>query len=127
MLCGISCNKNLRGFPLIFCLKHLNSNRCFDCFPGTFNAITGILGKFLRREKNFILYFGMGFEYTCCVFCTQKYSPRGIIIFFKISRKIPLMELFSKKLQVYKRNPPWVLPRETASFDVFLTPILSII
>ena len=54
-------------------------------------------------------------------------SPKGITMFFEISRKIPLMGSFSKKLQVYNRNPPWVLPCETASFDVFLTPILSII
>ena len=46
-----------------FCFKHFNSKRCFDSFFGKFNAITGNLDKFLKREKGFILDFRLGSEY----------------------------------------------------------------
>ena len=61
VLCAISCINNLRGFAMIFCSKHFNSNRCFDSFLGKFNAINGNLGKFLKREKRLYPRFLTGF------------------------------------------------------------------
>ena len=42
---------------MVFCFKHFNSNKCFDSLLGKFNAITGNLGKFLKREKRLHLRF----------------------------------------------------------------------
>ena len=61
VLCAISCINNLRGFAMVFCFKHFNSNRCFDSFLGKFNAINGNLGKFLKREKRLYPRFLTGF------------------------------------------------------------------
>ena len=48
---------NFKVFALIFCFKHLNSNRCFDSSREEFNVITGNSDNFLTREKSFILDF----------------------------------------------------------------------
>ena len=65
------------GFAMVFCFKHFNNNRCFDSFLGKLNAITGNLGKFLKREKRLHFRFLTGFWIRLCrVIYIQKYSPR---------------------------------------------------
>ena len=77
---------------MVFCFIHFNSNRCFRSFLGKFNTITGNSGKFLEKEKNFILDFQLGSEYPyaeSCIF--RSIYPDGISKdtfsqrFFKIS------------------------------------------
>ena len=104
MLCAISCINNLRGFAMIFCFKHFNSNRCFDSFLGKFNAINGNLGKFLKREKRLYPRFLTGFWiHLCRDIYVQKYSSTGIPKdgfskrFFKVATKVSLTGYFSKK------------------------------
>ena len=89
---------------MIFCFKHFNSSRCFDSFLGKFNAINGNLGKFLKREKkalsqifDWVLNTPMQNHLYLEVFIAGIPKDNFSKKFFKIARKVSLMDYFSKK------------------------------
>ena len=85
----ISCIENMRDFAM----------RCFVLSSGNLMQLPEIWASFWKEKKGFILDFWLDSEYTYAeslyseVFI-QRYSER----FFEISRKVSLMEHFSKNL-----------------------------